>query len=162
MGSLRITPPPAERPKRAGTCGYPGPDPFWFERDASQGNRLLGLLDDHPLEVYLFSTGRVGGNDADERSKKITIAHSAATRAGIVDGTIAWDTDPDFGYEIATHIPGFDDLDLLQPRRLFQRQGRSAEYDQLVTSLQAERAAYLDGLDGLDGLDHRIVEGVHG
>jgi len=128
----------------------PGTNPFWFEGDASQGNRLLELLESSPLEVYLLNTGRVGGTDADERSKKVRIAHSAAVQHGIVDGTISWQIDPDFGYEVATAIPGFDDDELLQPRKLYERQGRLDEYDALVASLKEERAAYLSGFDGLD------------
>ena len=72
----------------------PGTNPFWFEDDASQANRLLEILDRHPLEVYLLNTGRVGGPDGDERSKKVGIAHSAAVQAGIVDGSITWERDP--------------------------------------------------------------------
>jgi phosphoenolpyruvate carboxykinase (ATP) len=128
----------------------PGTNPFWFEDDASQANRLLEILEQHPLEVYLLNTGRVGGTDDDDRSKKVRIEHSAAVQAGIVEGTIEWEADPDFGYEVAASIPGFDDDELLQPRRLYERQGRSDEYRQLVDRLGEERQAYLDGFPGLD------------
>ncbi len=128
----------------------PGTNPFWFEDDASQANRLLEILDQHPLEVYLLNTGRVGGREDDERSKKVRIGHSAAVQAGIVDGSIEWVTDPDFGYEVAASIPGFDDDELLQPRRLYERQGRTEEYDTLVARLQRERREYLASFDRLD------------
>jgi len=128
----------------------PGTNPFWFEGDASQGNRLLELLESSPLEVYLLNTGRIGGTDADDRSKKVSIAHSAAVQSGIVDGTIAWEVDPDFGYEVATAIPGVDDDELLQPRKLYERQGRTDEYAELVTNLKRERAEYLAAFPGLD------------
>ncbi len=134
----------------------PGTNPFWFEDDASQGNRLLELLETFDLEVYLLNTGRVGGPETDERSKKVRIAHSAAVQAGIVDGTITWETDPDFGYEVASSIPGFDDAELLHPRRLYERQGRVDEYESLVGRLQEEREAYLAGFAGLDA---RIGDG---
>jgi phosphoenolpyruvate carboxykinase (ATP) len=128
----------------------PGTNPFWFEDDASQANRLLEILEQHPLEVYLLNTGRVGGGDDDDRSKKVTISVSAAVQAGIVDGTIRWETDPDFGYEVATSIPGIDDDELLQPRKLYERQGRGDEYRQLVERLLRERVEYLEGYDALD------------
>lgn len=127
----------------------PGTNPFWFENDASQGNRLLELLETCELEVYLLSTGRVGGSAEDERSKKVTIQHSAAVQAGIIDGTIEWVEDPDFGYYVAESIPGFDDEELLQPRKLYERQGRGEEYAGVVDALQAERRSYLEGFSQL-------------
>lgn len=128
----------------------PGTNPFWFENDASQANRLLELVEDSPLEVYLLNTGRVGGGDEVEGSKKVRIPHSAAVQQGIVEGTIEWEVDPDFGYEVATSIPGIDDIEILQPRKLYERQGRTEEYQQIVARLNEERAAYLDGYEGLD------------
>jgi phosphoenolpyruvate carboxykinase (ATP) len=137
----------------------PGTNPFWFENDASQANRLLELLETMDLEVYLLSTGRVGGPESDERSKKVRIPHSAAVQHGIVDGTIEWIQDPDFGYEVAASIPGFDDPELLQPRALYERQGRTEEYCGIVERLKRERADYLAGFEGLDP---RVAEGAGG
>ncbi len=128
----------------------PGTNPFWFENDASQANRLLEILEQLPLEVYLLNTGRVGGGDADDRSKKVKIKHSAAVQEGIVDGTVSWVEDPDFGYFVAESIPGFDDEELLQPRKLYERQGRSDEYVEIVERLTKEREAYLANFAGLD------------
>jgi phosphoenolpyruvate carboxykinase (ATP) len=128
----------------------PGTNPFWFENDASQANRLLELLETCELEVYLLSTGRVGGGEDEPGSKKVKIPHSAAVQQGIVQGTIEWVEDPDFGYLVAASIPGFDDDELLQPRKLYERQGRGDEYQRIVDQLATERAAYLDGFEGLD------------
>ncbi len=128
----------------------PGTNPFWFENDASQANRLLELLEQNELEVYLLNTGRVGGPDADERSKKVRIPHSAAVQEGIVDGSIEWVEDPDFGYQVAASIPGFDDIELLQPRKLYERQGRTDEYEKIVEQLKADRAEHLATFEGLD------------
>ncbi|MEX1165197.1 MAG: phosphoenolpyruvate carboxykinase (ATP), partial [Nitriliruptor sp.] len=128
----------------------PGTNPFWFENDASQANRLLELLETSELEVYLLSTGRVGGPESEEGSKKVKIPHSAAVQKGIVEGTIEWVEDPDFGYLVAESIPDFDDPELLQPRKLYERQGRQDEYQQIVDRLHTERAEYLDGYEGLD------------
>lgn len=128
----------------------PGTNPFWFEDDASQANRLLEILERHPLEVYLLNTGRVGGPDDDDRSKKVAIRHSAAVQAGIVDDSIEWAIDPDFGYEVAVSIPDFDDVELLQPRRLYERQGRTEEYDAIVADLERARADYLASYVALD------------
>ncbi|GBE25146.1 phosphoenolpyruvate carboxykinase [ATP] [bacterium BMS3Bbin02] len=128
----------------------PGTNPFFFNNNAWQGNRLLELLDTMPdLEVYLMNTGRIGGSDDDERSKKVKIPHSSAVLEGIVSGTIDWEEDPDFGYAVAADLPNFPDEELLQPRRLYQRQGRMEEFHELVANLKEERREYLGAFVGL-------------
>ncbi len=127
----------------------PGTNPFWFENDASQANRLLEILARHPLEVYLFSTGRVGGGPDVDGSVKVEIADSAAVQEGIVDGTIEWVEDPDFGYFVAAAIDGVD-VGKLQPRRLYESQGRVDEYESIVAGLRSDREKYLAGYDLLD------------
>jgi phosphoenolpyruvate carboxykinase (ATP) len=116
-----------------------------------QGNRFLELLEEHPLEVYVMNTGRVGGPEADERSKKVKIPHSSAIVKGIAEGTIAWERDPDFGYLTAAGVPGIDDsdADLLHPRRLYEAQGRLDEYEQLAARFKAERVEFLAGFASL-------------
>jgi len=127
----------------------PGTNPF-FPRDmADMGNRMLELLDSHELNVYVLNTGRVGGKD-EEQSKKVTIPYSSAIVEAIVSGTIEWVTDPDFGYEVAASLPGVDDPEILQPRRLYERQGRLEEYNAMVTRLKSERREYLASFPGLD------------
>jgi phosphoenolpyruvate carboxykinase (ATP) len=128
----------------------PGTNPFFPLLHAQQGNRLAELLSTRPLEVYLMNTGRVGGPDEDDRSKKVRIPHSSAVVAAIAEGNIAWEEDPDFGYQVASELPGIDDLELLQPRRLYDRQGRADEYREHVERLKAERAEYLAGFPGLE------------
>ncbi|MGH3667724.1 MAG: hypothetical protein ACRDU7_05505, partial [Acidimicrobiia bacterium] len=68
---------------------------------------------------------------------------------GIVEGTVEWATDPDFGYEIASSVPGVD-VELLQPALLYQRLGREAEYQEMVARLGKERSDYLAGYTRLD------------
>src|SRR6184192_2468608 len=103
----------------------PGTNPFFPMLHDLQGNRFLELLDEHPLEVYLLNTGRVGGPEEDERSKKVRIKHSSAIVKGIAEGTIEWERDPDFRYLVASSVPGIGDadLDLLQPQRLYEATG---------------------------------------
>ena len=61
----------------------------------------------------------------------------------IVEGTIEWETDPDFGYSVAASVPGVDDTELLRPRMLYERQGRVEEYESMVERLVVERLEYL-------------------
>ena len=53
------------------------------------------------------------------------------------------DEDPDFGYQVASAVPDIDDPELLQPRRLYERQGRLEDYDAIVERLKPERVAHL-------------------
>ncbi len=121
----------------------PGTNPFFPMPHDLQGNRFLELLEDHPLEVYLLNTGRVGGPEDDETSKKVQIKHSSAIVEGIAEGTIEWETDSDFGYQVARAVPGIDDGEVLQPRKLYERLGRGEEYRAQVERLKSERAEFL-------------------
>jgi phosphoenolpyruvate carboxykinase (ATP) len=121
----------------------PGTNPFFPLRHGLQGNRFLELLDTHPMEVYLMNTGRVGGKEDDDRSKKVKIPVSSAVVEAIAEETIKWTGDDDFGYEIAEDVPGIDDPELLQPRRLYERLGRMDEYRGFIDRFKRERAQEL-------------------
>lgn len=135
----------------------PGTNPFFPLLHAYQGNRMLELMKDSPMEVYLMNTGRIGGDDKDDRSKKVRIQHSSAIVKAIAEGTIKWEKDPDFGYLVATEVPGVDDHDYLQPRRMYERQGRTDEYKQLVKKYETDRKEYLRKWKGLSS---EIVEAI--
>jgi len=128
----------------------PGTNPFFPLRHEQQGNRFLELHRSRPFEVYLMNTGRVGGGDAAPNSKKLTIEDSSAIVKAIAEGTITWSPDPDFGYDVAQAVPGVDDIEVLQPRRLYQRTGRGDEYRALVQRLKQERVAELQKYPGLE------------
>jgi phosphoenolpyruvate carboxykinase (ATP) len=137
----------------------PGTNPFFPLPHDLQGNRFLELLEEHPLEVYLMNTGSVGGKMGDEGAKKVKIPHSSAIVKGIAERTIEWERDPDFGYLVASGVPGIDpeDLDVLQPRRLYEAGGRREEYDRLVERFKAERSEFLQDFPSLT---HDIVGAV--
>ena len=122
----------------------PGTNPFFPMPHGLQGNRILELLATHPIETYLLNTGRVGGPDGDERSKKVSIPDTSACVEGIAEGSISWTEDQDFGYLVADAAPGIDDADLLRPRLLYERQGRMSEYVDIVERLKRERVARLE------------------
>jgi phosphoenolpyruvate carboxykinase (ATP) len=130
----------------------PGTNPFFPLKHAQQGNRFWELLESSRLEVYLMNTGRVGGRDEDERSRKVRIQHSSAIVKGIAEGTIEWEDDHDFGYLVAKSVPGMDgaDAQILQPRKLYEQQGRSDEYKDIVARLKIERREYMSKWEGLD------------
>jgi phosphoenolpyruvate carboxykinase (ATP) len=92
----------------------------------------------------------VGGRADDERAKKIKIPTSSACVKGIAEGTITWEEDPDFGYEIASSVPGIDDKELLQPRLMYEAQGRIKEYEDFVDRFKTERVEFLEAFPGLE------------
>ena len=56
----------------------PGTNPFFPMHHDGQGNRFLELLEQHPIDVYIMNTGRVGGPESESGSKKVRIPHSSA------------------------------------------------------------------------------------
>lgn len=130
----------------------PGTNPFFMRFDYMQANRLAEMIHslDYDFGVYLMSTGRVGGGPDVEGSKNIKISHSSAIVKAIAEGTIEWQTDPDFGYQIATRVPDIDDEEILQPKKLYERLGRLEEYNASVKRVKAERAEFLAEHPGLD------------
>ncbi|HUK91208.1 MAG TPA: phosphoenolpyruvate carboxykinase [Blastocatellia bacterium] len=129
----------------------PGTNPFFPLKHSQQGNRFRELLASSDMEVFLLNTGRVGGGDSDARSMKVRIQHSSAIVKGLAEGTIEWQADDDFGYQVASRVPGISDEDagLLQPRKLYESQGRQAEYNQIVEKLKAGRREYMQKWEGL-------------
>lgn len=127
----------------------PGTNPFFPRPHADMGNRMLELLDSTDLQVFVMNTGWVGGGKDDQQAKKMTIADSAAIVEGIVTDAIEWVPDPDFGYDVAASCPGIDDLEKLQPRRLYERTERSDDYRGWVERFKRERQDYLASYPGL-------------
>ncbi|MGH7608804.1 MAG: phosphoenolpyruvate carboxykinase [Candidatus Dormibacteria bacterium] len=128
----------------------PGTNPFFPLLHAQQGNRFRKLQRADGFSVYLLNTGWVGGGEGDARAKKIRIADSSAVVKAIAEQSIEWEVDPDFGYQVATSVPGIEDPEVLQPRRLYQRQGRESEHQEQVERLNRERRKYLARYPGLD------------
>jgi phosphoenolpyruvate carboxykinase (ATP) len=117
---------------------------------AGQAERLRALLRCGQIQAFLVNTGRVGGPDGDDRAKPVRVEHARAILAAIAAGSIEWELDPDFGWLTATAVPGVDDAELLQPRRLYQRQRRQVDHRRQVHLVHAAHAAYLASFPGLD------------
>ncbi|MFQ5877925.1 MAG: phosphoenolpyruvate carboxykinase (ATP) [Acidobacteriota bacterium] len=134
------------------TLRLPGANPFFPLDLALQGNRFLHILRNSPMEVYLMNTGRIGGGEEDGRGRKVGLRHCSAIIEGIAGGTIYWERDPDFGYDLARLVPGLggEDECLLHPRAHYARQGRIDEYRRIVGRLKFERREYLRSLGSLD------------
>lgn len=128
----------------------PGTNPFFCQQDFVQGNRFYDLLKTNSnIQVFLFNTGCVGGEDESGESKKVKIKDSSAILEAVMLDEISWKEDSQFGYEIADRVPGIDDEDLLQPELLYIKQGRRNEYAKLVNDIQKDRIEYLNRYTGL-------------
>ena len=131
----------------------PFTNPFFPIRNEQMANRYMELAQTMPTVFnFMMNTGWVGGDDEDEkagRALKVKIRHSSAILQALADGTIEWAEDTDFGYQVAQRIEGVPD-EILQPKKLYEAQGRLAEYQDWVKRLRAERRAYLEGFPGID------------
>lgn len=131
----------------------PFTNPFFPLRNEMMANRYMELAATMPgVFNFMMNTGWVGGDDQDEkagRALKVKIRHSSAILQALSDGTIEWIADDDFGYEIAKEIPGVP-VEILNPKMLYEAQGRMNEYTDWVTRLRAERRTYLEGFAGID------------
>jgi len=118
---------------------------------APYANRFLERLQASHVDPYLLKAGRVGGTDP-KGSIGIKEGHAAAILNAVLDGTVEWELDPDFGYRVAAEVPGIEGSDrfLLIPRFLYARTERVYEYAALVPELKRERVARLSALGGLD------------
>jgi phosphoenolpyruvate carboxykinase (ATP) len=125
---------------------------------ASTANRFLERLRAGPADAYLVKSGRVGGVDP-ERSIEVGEGHVAAILDARDAGSIEWELDPDFGYELAAAVPGIEGRDgfLLIPRFLYARTERVYEYAALVPEMKRKR---VEDLSALDELDPAMIEAV--
>jgi len=131
----------------------PFTNPFFPLRDEDQANRYLELAQTMPQVFnFMMNTGWVGGDEVAEAkgdALKVKIRHSSAILQALADGRIEWETDADFGYDVAKAVEGVP-IELLQPRRFYESKGRGDEYRETVARLKSERRAYLEKFTGLN------------
>src|SRR5881396_3104158 len=137
--------------RRASSCAFPA---------RTRSSRCRTISRATASSSCFMNTRRVGGPEEDERSKKVRIKHSSAIVKGIAEGTIEWVEDPDFGYMVAASVPGIDseDIDILQPQRLYDATGRKQECDEGIARLKDARAEFLAKFPSLSA---EIVDSVH-
>jgi phosphoenolpyruvate carboxykinase (ATP) len=133
-------------PSRAGQAKREvGTNPFIVGPEAEEGNRLLAFLRKHSdMQAYILNTGSVGAR-AGHPGEKISIAVSTRIMTEIAREGITWQKDPDWGYEVAGHVPGVD-LSRYDPRSFYTPE----EHATLVARLRGERDAWLAQFPGLD------------
>jgi hypothetical protein len=123
----------------------PGPAPSGESANALRERIAAGGHD-----AYLLKAGRVGGGAEERGSRAITEDEVAAVLDGIVAGSVDWEEDADFGYRVATGVPGLAPADgMLLPRMLYRRADRVYEHAALVAAVKARRRTLLDAVGGL-------------
>lgn len=131
---------------------------LWLEhaappRSGETANRLLAGLRGFDGPVFAIKQGQVGGPEerpgcfAIEQSLVLTVLDAALA------GEIAWEADPDFGYEVPAAVPDVEGVAAraLLPRLLYGDHDRVYEHAGMVAARKRERAALAEATAGLDG-----------
>jgi phosphoenolpyruvate carboxykinase (ATP) len=129
---------------------------------AQRGERLARLLLGLDFECYLVNTGSVGGPLSDPRAKSIPFSCSLGLVQALVDGTVQWDGAGDLGLDVAAGAPQVDDIDLFQPHRLYERQGRTSEYRDLVQRIKLEWRANIGAVPQTGALSEVLSSSSRG
>jgi len=142
-------------PTRAGQAKREvGTNPFIVGPEAEEGNRLLSILRENPdMQAYILNTGSVGAKEGVSAGEKITIRASTEIMKQIAKEGISLETDPDWGYEVPTRVPGVD-LEKYTPTSRYS----DSEYHALVAKLRDERREWLSRFPGLDPAIPRAIE----
>ena len=128
---------------------------LWIEhvaapRDAGTANDLLARLGDFEGRIYAVKQGCVGGPDERPGCERVT--PELVIRLLDARDSIAWERDPDFGYEVPASVPGLDDpaARILEPRLLYADHDRVYEHAGLVVDKKRERHDIAASVPGLD------------
>jgi phosphoenolpyruvate carboxykinase (ATP) len=141
--------------KERGKTRSPFTQPFFPLAHSLQAERFSELAASfRKTTMWLMNTGYVGGEGKDEASGgalKVKIRHSSAMLEALLGDAVVWAIDPDFGYEIVdVEAPQNAALvekvgvEILQPRRFYERTQRTDEYDAWVARMKRERKAFLE------------------
>lgn len=121
-----------------------GTNPFIIGSKDEEGNRFYDLLKTNPhVECYLLNTGKIGlgGKSSGE---KITVHDSATIIKEIARGTVKWEDDLDWGYEVLDNVPGVD-MSKFHPEEHYEKD----QYSKLTQDLKKERREWLSQFKGL-------------
>jgi hypothetical protein len=128
---------------------------LWIEHvgaggDAGRANALLTALEGFGGPTYAIKQGSVGGPG--DRPGCTSISAELVTGLLAARNEIAWERDPDFGYEVPSAAPGFAGRAgrVLVPRLLYADHDRVYEHAGLVADKKRERYELAAAVTGLD------------
>ena len=150
--------------KERGKTRSPFTQPFFPLAHGLQAKRFSELAATMKgVGLWMMNTGYVGGDARsvkDEVGFKVKIRHSSAMLEALLTDAIAWKKDPDFGYLIVdTDDPANAALlakvpaEILEPRRYYAASGAMDIYNDWVSTMKTQRAAFLRRYD----VDEAIV-----
>ena len=155
--------------KEVGKTRSPFTQPFFPRAHGLQARRFSELAATMPqVALWMMNTGYVSGTAqsvANGQGLKVKIRHSSAMLEAMLTEQVVWTVDPDFGYEIVdVDHPANAELlkkvpvEILNPIRLYQAQGRTDEYAEWVAKMKAGRRSFLEKF----GVDQAIIEATCG
>ena len=115
-----------------------GTNPFIVGPPGEEGNRFRDLVAGNDVECFVINTGYVGPGKAD-----IGVRESVNILVNAARGTIEWESDDIFGFELPTSVPDVD-VDLFYPPDHYE------DFEAELESLRTERREYLEQFDTLD------------
>lgn len=91
------------------------------------------------MPAFLLTAGRVGGGEEEPGSRSIPLELVSRALDAALAGEVAWECDPDFGFELPVDFPGLepDERLTLVPRFLYARTDRVYSYAALAPQAQA-------------------------
>jgi len=137
-----------------GKTRSPFTQPF-FPRDHShQATRFVEICKTMPgVTMWMMNTGYVGSSASEADGDigfKVSIEHSSTMLKYLLDDNIVWRKDPDFGYYIVDiysdfnrHLLNLVPKEVLCPRYLYEKTGRSETYRSWANLMRLTRKAYL-------------------
>jgi hypothetical protein len=130
---------------------------LWAEhRDGEPGpgtvESLLAALRGFPRETYAVKQGSVAGPPDRHGRWEIRAEVVLTVLDAAIAGTVEWEADPDFGYDVPARVPGLDEPDAraLLPRLRYADHDRVYEHASLVAAKKRERAALLERIGAVD------------
>jgi hypothetical protein len=130
---------------------------LWAEhRDGEPGagavDSLLAALRDFPRGIFAVKQGSVAGPPDRRGSWEIRADIVLAVLDAAIAGTVEWEADPDFGYDVPARVPGLGgpDARALLPRLRYADHDRVYEHASLVAAKKRERAALLERIGAVD------------
>ena len=143
-------------PRRAGeSVREVGTNPFIVGDEGDEGNIFYEIIKAHEgrIQCYLLNTGGIGelventpeGRIIKQKVRRVEIPEMASVIRAIALGTVEWEKDPGFGYEVPKNIPGLD-LSRFQPKNFYSPE----DIAKMVAQLRKERQDWLAQFPRLD------------